>query len=48
MQALTQYHFVVLYGTKVQYINRISKQVVQEVALDRWAGPACLTRLRKF
>lgn len=35
-QAFTQWHFVVLYGSKVQYINHVSKQVVQEVALDRW------------
>ena len=37
LQALTEYHFVLLYGSKLQYVNRVSKRVVQEVPLDRSA-----------
>ncbi|KAI3432414.1 hypothetical protein D9Q98_003968 [Chlorella vulgaris] len=37
--ALTQYHLVLLYPSKLQYVNRTSKQVVQEVALQRFASP---------
>lgn len=39
VQALTQYHLVLLYPSKLQYVNRTSKQVVQEVALSRFAAP---------
>ncbi|EFN52342.1 hypothetical protein CHLNCDRAFT_139164 [Chlorella variabilis] len=38
-QALTQYHLVLLYPSKLQYVNRTSKQVVQEVPLQRFAAP---------
>jgi hypothetical protein len=36
---MTQYHFVLLYPGKLQYVNRISKAVVQEVPLQRFAAP---------
>ncbi len=39
LQAMTQHHFVLLYPSKIQYVNRTSKAVVQEVALQRFAAP---------
>ena len=38
-QALTQHHFVLLYPSKLQFVNRTSKGVVQEVPLERFAAP---------
>lgn len=37
--AMTQYHFVLLYPSKLQYVNRVSKAAVQEVPLQRFAAP---------
>lgn len=37
--ALTQYHFVLLYPSKLQFINTISKEVVQEILLESFASP---------
>eukprot|EP00887_Chlorella_sp_A99_P003324 scaffold26.g3324.t1 len=36
---LTQHHFVLLFPTKLQLVNRTSKSVVQEVPLDQFAVP---------
>lgn len=37
--AMTQHHFVLLFPSKLQYVNRTSKGVVQEVPLQRFASP---------
>lgn len=37
--AMTQHHLVLLYPSKLQYVNRTSKAVVQEVPLQRFAVP---------
>lgn len=39
LQAMTQHHFVLLFPSKLQYVNRTSKGVVQEVPLQRFASP---------
>lgn len=36
---MTQHHFVLLYPSKLQYVNRTSKAVVQEMPLQRFAVP---------
>lgn len=36
---MTQHHFVLLFPSKLQYVNRTSKGVVQEVPLQRFASP---------
>ena len=37
--ALTQHHLVLLYPSRLQFINRSSKRIVQEVPLERFAAP---------
>lgn len=37
--ALTQHHFVLLYPSKLQFVNRVSKCVVQEARLEEFASP---------
>ena len=38
-QAMTQHHFVLLYPSKLQWVNRVSKAAVQELPLQRFATP---------
>ncbi|PSC73297.1 vacuolar sorting-associated 18-like protein [Micractinium conductrix] len=37
--AMTQHHFVLLYPSKLQWVNRVSKAAVQELPLQRFATP---------
>ncbi|KAL4539605.1 hypothetical protein Ndes2437B_g02032 [Nannochloris sp. 'desiccata'] len=37
--ALTQHHLVLLYPSRLQFINRISKRPVQEIPLEHFATP---------
>jgi vacuolar protein sorting-associated protein 18 len=37
--ALTQYHLALLYPSRLQFVNRISKRTVQEIPLERFAAP---------
>jgi len=37
--ALTQHHIILLYPTRLQFVNRASKRVVQEIPLERFAAP---------
>ena len=37
--ALTQQHLALLYPSRLQFINRVSKRVVQEIPLERFAAP---------
>lgn len=37
--ALTRHHFVLLYPSRLQFVNRVSKGVVQEARLEEFASP---------
>jgi len=36
---LTQHHIILLYATKIQFINHVSKDIVQEIKVDEFASP---------
>eukprot|EP00890_Picochlorum_soloecismus_P001861 jgi/Picsp_1/2676/NSC_00906-R1_vacuolar protein sorting-associated protein 18 homolog len=36
---LTQHHIILLYATKIQFINHVSKEIVQEIKVDEFASP---------
>ena len=37
--ALTQHHLVLLYPSKIQFINKVSKKIVQQILIDTFASP---------
>ena len=36
---LTQHHIILLYATKLQFINHVSKEIVQEIKVEEFASP---------